>query len=434
MEPTVVGMLGLILMVVLILLGVHIGIAMAVVGFIGMAAIISVDAAMGMLQTTPYSTVANYGLSVILLFVLMGQLAYHSGLSYDMYRAAYTWLGHLPGGLAMSTVVACTGIGALCGSTNATTATMGIVALPEMKKFGYNGGFAAATVACSGTLGTMVPPSVLLMLYGVMCSLSIGRLFAAVVIPGAMLMLLYMLTAYVLVKCNPELGSRGPKSSWKERFSALYEIKDLIFLCALVIGGMLAGWFTVNEGGAVGVFGALIVAACRKKLTMNMLKNALLDAGKTSAMVFMIIIGAMIFGYFLAVSQLPSTLATFFAELPFHRNIILIGIIGLYIFLGALLDEMGMLLLTMPIFFPVIQALQFDPYWFGVILVLTMASGMICPPVGINCFIIAGIDKSIPITSIYMRIWPYWAMIVVMMAILFFVPQLTSFLPGLLIK
>jgi tripartite ATP-independent transporter DctM subunit len=311
---------------------------------------------------------------------------------------------------------------------------MGIVALPEMKKFGYNGGFAAATVACSGTLGTMVPPSVLLVLYGIMCSLSIGKLFAAVVIPGTTLMLLYMLTAYVVAKCHPEWAPRGPEYSWKERFDALYGVKDLVLLIALVIGGMLAGWFTVNEGGAVGVFGALVVATFRKTLNGKMLKQALLDAGKTSAMVFMIIIGAMIFGYFLAVSQLPSTLATFFADLPFHRNIVLIGIIGVYIFLGALMDEMGMLLLTMPIFFPVIQALQFDPYWFGVILVLTMASGMICPPVGINCFIIAGIDKSIPITSIYMGIWPYWAMIIVMMALLFFVPQLATFLPGVLIQ
>jgi tripartite ATP-independent transporter DctM subunit len=432
MEPAVIGALGLILMVVLILIGVHIGIAMAVVGTIGMGVIVGYDAAMGMLQTAPYSTVANYGLSVIVLFILMGQLAYHAGLSDDLYRTAYKWIGHLPGGLAMSTVVACTGIGALCGSTNATTATMGIVALPEMKKFGYNGGLAAATVACAGTLGTMVPPSVLLMMYGIMTSLSIGKLFAAVIIPGFTLMLLYMLAAYLIVKRNPELGPSGPKYSWKERFASLWEVKDLVFLIVLVIGGMLAGMFTVNEGGGVGVAGALIIAAIRRKLNLPMIKQALLDAGKSSAMVFMIMIGAMIFGYFLAVSQLPVAMAQFFADLPFHRNIVLGGILVLYVFLGAIMDELGMLLLTMPIFFPVVQALKFDPYWFGPVLVLVMASGMICPPVGINCFIIAGIDKSISLAAIYRGIWPYWAMLVVMIILLFIFPQLATFLPGIL--
>ncbi|SDI36903.1 TRAP transporter large permease [Propionivibrio dicarboxylicus] len=432
MEPVTLGVLGLGLMIVLIVMGVHIGISMAVVGFLGMAAITGMDAALGMLQTTPYSTVANYGLSVIVLFVLMGQLAYHSGLSYDLYKASFTWLGHLPGGLAMSTVVACTGIGALCGSTTATTATMGIVALPEMKRFGYQGGFAAATVACAGTLGTMVPPSVLLMLYGVMCSLSIGKLFSAVVIPGLTLLLLYLLVAYLVVLRNPELGPRGPKCSWKERFESLYHVKDLLFLIVLVIGGMLGGFFTVNEGGAVGVLGALVVAGFRRSLSFAMLKQALLDTGKTSAMIFMVITGAMIFGYFLAISRLPGEMAQFFAELPFHRNIVMFGIILLYIFLGALMDELAMLLLTIPIFFPVVAALQFNPYWFGVLLVLVMASGMICPPVGINCFIIAGIDKSIPITQIYKAIWPYWGAIVVMLFLMFLIPDLALWLPSVL--
>lgn len=432
MDPTIVGIIGSVAMIVLIVLGVHIGTSMAITGFLGMVALTNLDAAWGILQTTPYSSMANYGLSVIVLFVLMGQLAYHSGLSYDMYRAAYTWLGHLPGGLAMSTIVACTGIGALCGSTTATTATMGIVALPEMKKFGYQGGFSAATVACAGTLGTMVPPSVLLMLYGVMCSLSIGKLFSAVIIPGVSLMLAYIVVAYIRIKRNPELGPQGQKYSWKERFAALYAVKDLLILIVIVIGGMLAGLFTVNEGGAMGVFGALIVAAIRRKLSVDMLKKALLDAGKTSAMIFMIIIGAMIFNQFLAVSRLPGEMASFFSDLPVHRNLVMFGMIIVYIFLGAIMDEIGMLLLTIPIFYPVIQALQFDPYWFGVILVLVMASGMICPPVGMNCFIIAGVDKSISLQTIYKGVWPYWAALVTMMVLMFIIPELATFLPKFL--
>jgi tripartite ATP-independent transporter DctM subunit len=405
---------------------------MALVGFLGMAAITSVDAAWGLLRTSPYSTITSYSLSVILLFTLMGQLAYHSGLSNDLYKAAFTWLGHLPGGLAMSTVVACAGIGALCGSTPATTATMGIVALPEMKRFGYEGGFAAATVACSGTLGVMVPPSVLLMLYSIMCSLSIGKAFAAVVIPGVSLLLLYMLVAFLTVQHNPALGPRGPRSTWKERFQALYRVKDMLFLTVLVIGGMLTGFFTVNEGGAVGVTGVLITAAFRRTLNFGMLKRALLDAGKTSAMIFLIIIGAMIFGYFIAISRVPGELAQFFADLPFHRNFVLIGMIALYIFLGALMDELAMLLLTIPIFFPVIKALGVDPYWFGVLIVSVMAMGMICPPVGMCVFVIAGIDKSIAITRIYRGIWPYFAAIGALLVLLFIVPELALWLPSVL--
>jgi tripartite ATP-independent transporter DctM subunit len=421
-------------MVALIAMGIHVGVSMALVGFLGMAAIVGTRGALGMLQTAPYSTVASYGLSVIVLFVLMGQLAYHAGLSRDLYKAAFTWLGHLPGGLAMSTVVACMGIGVLCGSTTATTATMGIVALPEMKRFNYEGGFAAGTVASAATLGTMVPPSVLLILYSLLCSLSIGRSFAAVLIPGMSLLVLYCITACLVVLRNPALGPRGPKSSWKERAVALYHVKDIVFLACLVIGGMLTGFFTVNEGGAVGVAGALLVAAFRRTLNLKMLKQALLDAGRTSAMIFMIITGAMVFGYFLAISKLPGDLAQFFGSLPLHRNVVLIGMIALYIVLGALMDELAMLMLTVPIFFPVIKVLGVDPYWFGVIVVLVMATGMICPPVGMNCFIIAGIDKSIPITRIYKGVWPYFAAIVCMIALMFFFPGLALWLPSVLIQ
>jgi tripartite ATP-independent transporter DctM subunit len=433
LEPVTWGIIGFAVMIGMILVGIHIGVAMAIVGFLGMAVITgNLNAGLGVLQTSPYSTVTSYSLSVILLFTLMGQLAYHAGLSNDLYKAAYTWLGHLPGGLAMSTVVACCGIGVLCGSTPATTATMGIVALPEMKKFGYEGGFAAATVACSGTLGTMVPPSVLLMLYAIMCSLSIGKAFAAVIIPGGTLLLLYMLTASVVCIRNPALGPRGPKSAWKDRFVALYHIKDLVFLIVLVIGGMMTGFFTVNEGGAVGVAGAIVVAAFRKRLSFKMMKAALLDAGKTSAMIFMIIVGAMIFGYFLAISRLPSEMAAFFAGLEVNRNIVLVGMIALYIFLGALMDELAMLLLTVPIFFPVIKALGVDPYWFGVIIVSVMATGMVCPPVGMCVFVIAGIDKTIPITRIYKGIWPYFSAIIVLIFILFVFPDLALWLPSVL--
>lgn len=433
MDPTTVGLIGLAVMVFLILAGVHIGVAMGVVGFVGVAAIISVKAAFGVFQTVPYSTIANYSLSIVLFFVFMGQVAFHSGLSYALYNAAYRWLGHLPGGLAMSTVVACTAIGALCGSSPATTATMGVVALPEMKKFKYDGGLAAATVACSGTLGIMVPPSVLLMLYGIMASQSISKLFMAVIVPGMSLMLFFMLAIYFVVRRNPALGPSGPRFTWKERFVALYEILDLVVLIMAVIGGMLTGMFTVNEGGAVGALGAMIVAALRKKINVKMLLRSLYDTGKVVAMVFAILVGAMVFGYFLAVTQLPTTLAEYFATLPLPRHVILLGIIALYLFLGCIMDELAMLLLTVPIFYPVILSLHFDPIWFGVMLVLIMASGLICPPVGLNCFIIAGIDKSIPLATVYKGIVPFWLSIVAVMILVTIFPELCLFLPKLLL-
>ncbi|NTV90668.1 MAG: TRAP transporter large permease, partial [Clostridiales bacterium] len=407
MDPILIGALGLVLMVVLILLRVHIGVAMGITGLVGFAIITDWNAALGLMQTVPYSTLSNYGMSVVIMFVLMGQLLSTSGLSKDLFDCAQKWFGHITGGLAISTVAACAMVGSLCGSNNATTATMGIVALPEMKKHNYDHGLAAATVACSSCLGAMVPPSILLTLYGISTSQSISKLFMAVIIPGLSLMLLFMISIYIRIKMKPSLGPAGEKYSWKERLSALWKIKDTVLVIALVMGGILGGFFTVNEAGAVGVIGVTLASIFRKKFNLDVLKNALLNTGKTVAMIFLIITGAMILGYFFTITQLPGAVAGALAGLPVHRNVILAVIVLIFIFLGAIMDELAMLLTTVPIFFPVMMALGFDPIWFGVMLVLVMTSGMICPPVGINVFIIAGIDKSIPMHKIYAGILPF---------------------------
>jgi tripartite ATP-independent transporter DctM subunit len=265
-----------------------------------------------------------------------------------------------------------------------------------------------------------------------MTSQSIGKLFAAVLIPGAILGLFFMLAIYIKIKRNPELGPAGEKYSWGERFKALWGIKDTICVIVLVIGGIMVGLFTVYEAGAIGVVGVLVAALIRGNLNKEKFLKALLDTGKTVAMIFMILIGAMVLGYFFAISQLPTNLANFFATLPLPKHIILIGIVAVYIFLGAIMDEMAMLLLTVPIFYPVIITLGFDPIWFGVMLVLIMASGMIMPPVGINCFIIAGIDKSIPLATIYAGILPFWISIVLAMILITVFPSLCVYLPNLL--
>jgi tripartite ATP-independent transporter DctM subunit len=434
MEPTAVGLIGLGIMVALILAGVHIGVAMAVTGFGGVVVIIGWDAALGILGSVPYTTISNYSLSIIIMFVLMGQLLTTSGLTDDLFNFANTWLGHLTGGMAMSTALASALVGALCGATTATTATMGIVALPAMKKYHYDGGLAAATVACAATLSIMVPPSIMIMMYGVITSLSIGKLFIAVIIPGILLTICFMLAIYLKIKLNPELAPAGQRYSWKDRLIATYKVKDTLFVIVLVIGGILTGLFTVNEAGAIGVIGIMISAALRRKLNYFTFKTALLDTGKVSAMVFMIMIGAMILGYFFAITQLPTTLATFFANLPVNRYFVLLGIIAVYIFLGALMDEMAMLLLTVPIFYPVILGLGFDPIWFGVMICLIMASGLICPPVGMNCFIVAGLDKSIPLHKIYQGIVPFWLAIVFMMVLITVFPEICTSLPDLVYR
>ncbi len=432
MDAITIGFIGLAVMVILIVLKVQIGISMGIVGFVGFGIIIGWPAAFGLLQNVPYSTVSNYSLSVIILFVLMGQFLSVSKMSDDLFDFAQKWIGRVPGGLAMATVVACFCVGALCGSTTATTATMGIVSLPAMKNRKYNDGFAAATVACASTLSTMVPPSVLLILYGVQTSQSIGKLFKAVLIPGMLLAVFYMISIYVRIKLNPEMGPAGEKYSMKVRFAALWKIKDVILCIILVIGGIVSGIFTVNEAGAVGVAGVVIATAFRKKLSFETIKKALLDTGKTVAMIFMIIMNAMILGYFFTITQLPATIGAMLTGLNVSKYIIMAVIVVLFIFLGAIMDELAMLLVTIPIFYPIVTGLGFDPIWFGVMTVLIMASGMIAPPVGMNCFIIAGIDKTISLPRIYKGILPYWACILIMMVLITVFPQIVTFLPAIL--
>ncbi len=431
MNLLMIGLIGLAVMVILILLKVQVGIAMGIVGFLGFAYIAGWPAALGLLKTVPYATIANYSLSVVILFVFMGQFLSESGMSNDLFDCAQKWIGAVPGGLAMATVVSCTGVGALCGSTTATTATMGIVALPAMKRHNYDSGFAAATVACASTVSTMIPPSVLLILYGVTTTQSIGKLFQAAIIPALILAVFFCVMIYFRIKLNPAIGPKGVKYTWKERFTALWKIKDVVLVIVLVIGGIMVGVFTVNEAGAVGVLGVVVASLFRKKLTFKTVRNALLNTGKTIAMIFFIILNAMILGYFFSITQMPQQIAIILNGLAVSKYVILACIVVIFLFLGAIMDELAMLLVTVPIFYPVVIGLGFDPLWFGVMIVILMASGQICPPVGMNCFIIAGIDKSIPLAKVYSGILPYWICLIIMMVLITVFPQICLFIPGL---
>jgi C4-dicarboxylate transporter DctM subunit len=432
MSFSLIGILGIVSLVVLLMMGLHIGVSMLLVGFVGFLICTDFKAAFGVLSTVPYSTAENYSLCVIPLFVLMGQLAFYSGLSQDLYSTTYKWLGRLPGGLGVATVGACAGFAAICGSSSATAATMGTVALPEMKKYGYDGALSTGCLAAGGTLGILIPPSVGFILYGVIAEQSIGQLFAAGIIPGLLMAALFSLTIIIMSTRNPKLGPKGVKVSFREKLISLKDIVSIALLFLLVIGGMFLGWFTANEGAAIGAALALLFMILRRRFTFKSLVLALIDTAKTTAMIFMIMIGAYVFGYFLAVTQIPMLLANVVSGLNVSRYVVLVLILIVYIILGCLMDALAMVMLTVPIFMPVISNLGFDLIWFGVIMVMVMEQGAITPPVGMNSYVISGVAKDIPLATVFRGIIPFWFCMMITIVIITLFPDIALFLPKLL--
>lgn len=432
MTPTMAGILGIVAMLFLIFWGTPIGLAMGVVGFVGFALMNGLDPALFMLGLSPYSSVASYTLTVLPLFVLMGQFAGMSGLSRDLYETANRWIGHRRGGLAMANVVACGGFAAVCGSSLATSATMTVVALPEMLRHGYAPRLATGSIAAGGTLGILILPSVMFLIYGFLTEQSIGKLFLAGIVPGIILIFLYAMAISIVTWHNPALAPDVPRVPIRERVSALYRVWPMLGLFSLVIGGMYIGAFTATEAAAVGAVGAFLLAFGRRSMSWRQLGQALVETVSTSASLFSILVGAIILGYFLAITQLPMTLAAFIGGLPLSPIAIMGLIILLYLVLGAFMDELAMVLLTVPIFFPVSQTLGFDPIWFGVIIVVVCEAGMIAPPVGINVFVLASMTKDVPMKDIYIGILPFlWADVVLLILLMLF-PDLALFLPRLM--
>lgn len=429
MTPTAIGALGLVAMLALIFWGTPIGVAMGLVGFAGFALMSGLDPALAVLGIAPFSSVSSYTLTVIPLFILMGQFAALSGLSRELYETANRWLGHRRGGLAMANVVACGGFAAICGSSLATSATMAVVALPEMRRHGYDAKLATGSIAAGGTLGILIPPSVIFLLYGFLTEQSIGKLFLAGVVPGLLLVLLYLLAIALVTWRNPALGPATARVPFRERVVALRQVWPVLGLFLLVIGGMYVGVFTATEAAAVGAAGAFLLAVARRTVTWWTLGRALVETVQTTAMIFGIVIGAIILGFFLAITQLPMTIASAIGALPLPGVAIMALIILLYLVMGAFMDELAMVLLTVPIFFPVVQTLGFDPIWFGVIIVVVCEAGMIAPPVGINVFVLAGIAKDVPLKDIYRGILPFLCADVVLLIVLMAFPDLALVLP-----
>ncbi len=430
MGPEMTGIIGILIMFLLLALRMYIGIAMSIVGFLGMWYLIGFHSAMGILGITPLAEGSSYTLSVIPLFVLMGQFAFVSGISTDIYKTVYTWMGHLKGGLAMATILACAGFAAICGSSLATGATMGMTAIPEMKKYQYDNRLSTGCVAAGGTLGILIPPSIGFIIYGILTEVSIGKLFMAGFIPGILLALLFIATVFILCSINPKMGPRGQKTSFGMKMKSLSGTWGMLLLFIIVMGGIYMGVFTPNEAAGVGAFGALLISVLKRKMTWKKLGECLMESGRTTAMIFLIIIGANIFSTFLGLARLPMGLADFVAGLALPKIVILYAIIIVFILLGCVMDCYAIMILTVPIIFPVIEAMQFDPIWFGVLMVIVLEMGLITPPVGLNVFVLKSAAPDIPITTIFRGIWPFLISAVVAIVLLTLFPQIALFLPS----
>lgn len=433
MTPIHAGLLSVVVVFILLFARMPVAYVMLVVGMTGFAYLNNARAMYSVTVQTMYNTFASYSLIVIPLFVWMGYIAFYAGLSTRIYDAAYKVVGSMKAGLALATVAACTAFGAICGSTTATAATMSAVALPEMRKYDYNNSFATATVASSAILGVLIPPSVIFILYGIASGQSIAKLFLAGIFPGLLLMSLFMLTAYLQAAFNPGLGPPGSNVPWREKITAVaLGGVEVIFIFFAVIGGLFVGFFTPTEAGAVGAFATLLVALTRRKLTWQGFLNSMADSVRISAMIMLLVAAASVYGRFLAITGLPAGLARWAVSLPLPPVAILVVILIIYLILGCFIDALALILLTVPIFYPVAVNLGFDPIWFGVIIVLALGMGVITPPVGANVYVVAGVDKETPVMSIFRGVWPYLLAIFACIAFLTAFPQIALFLPNLL--
>ena len=432
MSPEMIGILGILCMFILLAFRMYIGMAMALVGFIGLCGLVGVDAGIYILGITPLTEGSSYTLSVIPLFVLMGQFALVSGISADIYKTVYAWMGQLRGGLAMATVMACSGFAAVCGSSLATGATMGMVAIPEMDKYKYDPRLSTGCVAAGGTLGILIPPSIGFILYGILTEESIGKLFMAGFLPGILLAGLFIAAIFIQCRLNPEMGPRGDRTTWGMRFRSLSGTWGMLLLFCVVMGGIYLGVFTPTEAAGVGAFGAFLIALFKGKLTFKTLIHCLLDTGKTTAMIFLIIIGANIFSTFLGLTQIPMGLADFISGLALPRFVILSGILAIYILLGCVMDCYAIMILTVPIIFPLIQTMQFDPIWFGVLMVIVLEVGLITPPVGLNVFVLKAAAPDVPMSTIFKGILPFLTAALLAIVLLTVFPQIALLLPSLM--
>jgi len=432
MSPAIIGIIGIAALFIFIFSRMPVGFVMAIIGFIGFGYLVSFDAAMNLMAKDVYAVFGSYNLTVIPLFVLMGQLAFHSGISTRLFDAAYTFLGHQPGGLAMATIGACAGFSAICGSTNATAATMAAATLPEMKRFNYKAELATGAVAAGGSLGILIPPSVIFIVYGIMTEQSIGKLFMAGLGPGILLTILFIATIALWTRIRPDLGPAGPKTTAREKIASLAGLGETLILFIMVMGGLFAGLFTPTEAGAVGAFGTLILALIKRHLSWAGFVASLTETTRISCMILVIVAGATIFGHFLAVTRIPFDIATWIAGINLPPFAIMILIICVYLIGGCFIDSLALIMLTVPIFYPVVISLNYDPIWFGVVIVLITQIGVITPPVGVNVYVVSGVARDVPLEVIFKGVVPLLIALIIGTLLLIPFPQIALFLPNLM--
>ncbi|MBC5781590.1 TRAP transporter large permease [Ramlibacter sp. USB13] len=430
MNLDLLAVLGFLALFALMLLRVPVGMAMGLVGITGYSMIAGPGPALKLVGQTSMRTVTDYTFGVIPMFMLMGAFVSVSGISRELFRAANAMIGHLRGGLGVATVLACGGFAAISGSSVATAATFSGVAYPEMRRFGYPQSFSTGVIAAGGTLGAMLPPSTVLAVYAILTQQDIGKLFMAGIIPGLLAMLLYVITVMIIVRVRPDWLPRGEQQPWVERVKELKNVWAPLVLFLFVIGGLYGGFFTPTEAGGVGASGAFLLGLVRGRLDRAKIKEALLSATRTAAAVFTVLIGALMFGYFLTITQTPQKVTEFLTGLGVGPYGVLLLILLMYLVLGCLMDAMAMIILTVPILFPVIQHLGFDPIWFGIIIVMTVELGLITPPVGMNVFVIKSVVPDVSFSTIFRGVSPFVFTDVLRLAILVAFPIIALWLPG----
>lgn len=433
MSEVVVGIVALFVVLLVFSSGLELGFAMAVVGFAGFGYLKGFHAALNILGRDLFEVISAYGFTVVPLFVLMGQIAFNAGLAIRLYNSAHRFVGHIPGGLAMATVFGAMGFKALCGSSPATAATFASVAVPEMDRYGYSKKLSTGIVASVGTLGAIIPPSVNLIIYGIITEQSIGKLFLAGLIPGILIALLFIGVIRGWAKIDPGVAPRSERSTWKERVSSLPPVAWVMVIFVVVVGGIMEGFFTPSEAGAVGTFAVLLLVSVKRDLSFKKFVASLKESLKTSCMIMMLIAGSAILGHFIAVTNIPQLAANWVVGLPLNRYVIMLLIIFIYELGGSFIDDLAFMILATPIFYPAVLKLGFDPIWFGIIIMVVIMVGIVVPPVAICVFVVKNITK-VPMGTIYKGVAPFLISLIVTGFLLFVFPQITLWLPSVFFK
>jgi len=433
MSDVTVGIVALVVLLALFATGFELGFCMALVGFAGFAYVNGLQAAMNLLGRDVYDVITNYGYTVFPLFILMGQIGLHAGIAVRLYNAAHKFVGHIPGGLAMATVMGATGFKAICGSSAATSATFASVAIPEMDRFGYDRRLSTGIVATVGTLGVLIPPSVTLIIFGIITEQSIGQLFLAGIVPGLIIALFFLFIIYAWARISPSIAPRSERSTWRARLASLPELTWIILVFLVVIGGIMKGYFTPTEAGAVGTFAVFVLAVAKREISFKTYVRALTESLRTAGMILVLIAGSAILGHFIAVTNIPQYIADWLVGLPVNRYVVLILICLMYEIGGSFIDDLAFMILATPIFYPAVLKLGFNPIWFGMVLGVVLMIGVVIPPVAICVFVVKNITKE-PMGRIYQGVTPFLISLLVVWGLLFFFPQLALWLPSVFYK